>query len=51
MGMDRDKRWDRTKKAYDCIVKAEGEEFTDILKTIKGCYNKNETDEFIWREF
>ena len=45
--MDRDKRWSRTKKAYDCIVKGEGEEFADAVNTIKGCYSKDETDEFI----
>jgi len=45
--MDRDKRWDRTKKAYDCIVNAQGGEFTNILKIIKKCYNRKETDEFI----
>ena len=46
--MDRDKRWERTKKAYDCIVKGEcKEEFDDIEKKITECYAKNETDEFI----
>lgn len=45
--MDRDKRWDRTKKAYDCIVSAQADEFTDIVKQIEECYKKNETDEFI----
>ena len=45
--MDRDKRWDRTKKAYDCIVKAEGEEFTDPIKAVKKCYLERQTDEFI----
>jgi len=45
--MDRDKRWDRTKKAYDNLVNAKGEEFDDVLATIKSCYEKDETDEFI----
>jgi 2,3-bisphosphoglycerate-independent phosphoglycerate mutase len=46
--MDRDKRWDRTKKAYDCIVKAEAEgEFEDIVAQIRDCYAQGETDEFI----
>ena len=45
--MDRDKRWDRTKKAYDCIVNAQGESFDDILSTAKKCHKNNETDEFI----
>jgi len=45
--MDRDKRWDRTKKAYDCIIKSEGAEFTDAVSQIKNCYLQNQTDEFI----
>ncbi len=46
--MDRDKRWDRTKKAYDCIVKAECEESFDDAETIvRQCHAKGETDEFI----
>jgi 2,3-bisphosphoglycerate-independent phosphoglycerate mutase len=45
--MDRDNRWERTKKAYDCIIDAEGEEFEDIIKTIEKCYKNDETDEFI----
>lgn len=45
--MDRDKRWDRTKKAYDCIVNGNGEQFIDVVSELKQCYAKNETDEFI----
>ena len=46
--MDRDKKWERTKKAYDCIVNAKcEEEFDDPLEQIKKCHAKNETDEFI----
>jgi 2,3-bisphosphoglycerate-independent phosphoglycerate mutase len=45
--MDRDKRWDRTKKAYDCIVNSKAKEFINIIKEIKQCYKNNETDEFI----
>ena len=45
--MDRDKRWERTKKAYDCIVKAEAKEFENPIKLLKNCYKHNETDEFI----
>ncbi len=45
--MDRDKRWDRTKKAYDCIVNAQAEEFDNIIRQLKVCYKNNETDEFI----
>jgi len=46
--MDRDKRWDRIKKAYDCIVNAECDDtFLDALEKVKVCHAKGETDEFI----
>ncbi|MFA6269475.1 MAG: 2,3-bisphosphoglycerate-independent phosphoglycerate mutase, partial [archaeon] len=46
--MDRDKRWERTEQAYDCIVKAESKiEFTNPIKTIKESHAQNVTDEFI----
>jgi 2,3-bisphosphoglycerate-independent phosphoglycerate mutase len=45
--MDRDKRWDRTKKAYDCIVSGQAEEFEDPQKKLVECYGKKETDEFL----
>ncbi len=45
--MDRDTRWDRTKKAYDCILNAQGDEFNNVIDKIKECYNNGETDEFI----
>jgi 2,3-bisphosphoglycerate-independent phosphoglycerate mutase len=45
--MDRDKRWERTQIAYDCLVKGQGEQTTDILTTIQERYHKGETDEFL----
>jgi 2,3-bisphosphoglycerate-independent phosphoglycerate mutase len=49
--MDRNKNWDRTKKAYDCIVKAEcKEEFDNPLKMLERCHKRKETDEFILPE-
>lgn len=45
--MDRDKRWERVKIAYDMLTKGEGEKTTDVLETIKKSYNNNITDEFI----
>lgn len=45
--MDRDKRWERIKLAYDLLVKGEGEASTDVLATIKQRYEAGETDEFI----
>ncbi|MEO7531789.1 MAG: 2,3-bisphosphoglycerate-independent phosphoglycerate mutase [Sediminibacterium sp.] len=45
--MDRDKRWERVKLAYDCIVKGEGAKATDALAAIEQSYAANVTDEFI----
>ncbi len=45
--MDRDKRWERVKEAYDLFVNAKGKQATDILTAIKDSYNENVTDEFI----
>jgi 2,3-bisphosphoglycerate-independent phosphoglycerate mutase len=45
--MDRDKRWERVKIAYDLLVHGEGEKSVDILETVKQRYNSGETDEFI----
>ncbi len=45
--MDRDKRWERVKVAYDLLVHGKGKESADLLKSIKGSYDDNVTDEFI----
>ncbi len=45
--MDRDKRWERVKLAYDALVNASGETGTDALEWIQHNYNNNITDEFI----
>ena len=45
--MDRDKRWERVKLAYDAMVKGEGEKTDDVLRSIQKSYNDNVTDEFI----
>ncbi len=45
--MDRDKRWERVKFAYDLLVKGKGEPTSDLLKTIAEHYASNETDEFL----
>lgn len=45
--MDRDKRWERVKKAYDVMVNAEGEKSTDIVRSIQDSYNRSVTDEFV----
>ena len=45
--MDRDKRWDRVKKAYDLLVNGKGYVSNDPLKAIQESYNNGITDEFI----
>jgi len=46
-GMDRDKRWDRVKKAYDLFVHGKGTKTQDIINAIQESYDNNVTDEFI----
>ena len=45
--MDRDKRWERVKLAYDALVEGVGEPSTDALASIKTSYDNNVTDEFL----
>jgi 2,3-bisphosphoglycerate-independent phosphoglycerate mutase len=45
--MDRDKRWERIKLAYEALVNGIGEQSTHILDSIQNSYTKNSTDEFI----
>jgi len=45
--MDRDKKWDRTQRAYDCIIRARAGEYSAVIKQIQECHKKDETDEFI----
>ncbi len=45
--MDRDKRWERLKLAYDLMVKGIGEKTTDSIKALQESYKHNVTDEFI----
>ena len=45
--MDRDKRWERVKLAYDALVHATGVESDNILKSIEDSYAAGVTDEFI----
>ena len=45
--MDRDKRWDRTKLAYDAMVNGVGTPAPDPLTAIKQAYESGETDEFV----
>jgi len=47
--MDRDRRWERQKKAFDAMVcgDAEGGRYTDPVQGVKDSYNRGVTDEFI----
>ena len=45
--MDRDKRWDRIKVAYDLLVKGEGKQAADMVVAIQESYDEGVTDEFI----
>ena len=45
--MDRDKRWERVKLAYDCLVKGEGLTAKSASEAIEQSYERSETDEFI----
>lgn len=45
--MDRDKRWERVKLAYDAMVKGTGEKTADVIDAVRNSYAKNITDEFI----
>ncbi|MDD3876931.1 MAG: 2,3-bisphosphoglycerate-independent phosphoglycerate mutase, partial [Bacteroidales bacterium] len=45
--MDRDKRWERVKIAYDMLVYGIGSQFKCPLQAIKDSYNEGVTDEFI----
>lgn len=45
--MDRDKRWERTERAYKLLVDGEGERATDPIDAIKRSYERGVTDEFV----
>ncbi len=46
-GMDRDKRWERSEKAYQAIINKIGEQFDSPIAAIDKSYKNNVTDEFI----
>ncbi|PRX57969.1 2,3-bisphosphoglycerate-independent phosphoglycerate mutase [Flagellimonas meridianipacifica] len=45
--MDRDKRWERVKKAYDLVVNGEGKPSSNIVQSMQDSYDAGVTDEFI----
>ena len=45
--MDRDKRWNRVKEAYDLLVNGQGKQATDMVQAMQESYDEDVTDEFI----
>lgn len=45
--MDRDRRWDRTRLAYDAIVHGVGLPASDPVQAVRDAYARGETDEFV----
>jgi 2,3-bisphosphoglycerate-independent phosphoglycerate mutase len=45
--MDRDKRWERVKIAYDLLVNGEGKKATDMVAAMQESYDEDVTDEFV----
>lgn len=45
--MDRDKRWERTQRAYELLTQAKGEPATDPIRAINQSYERGVTDEFV----
>ncbi|OGK14645.1 phosphoglycerate mutase (2,3-diphosphoglycerate-independent) [Candidatus Roizmanbacteria bacterium RIFCSPHIGHO2_02_FULL_37_15] len=45
--MDRDRRWERTEKAYECLIKGSVNKTQSVISTIEDSYRQGRTDEFI----
>jgi len=45
--MDRDKRWERVEKAYNCLIEGVGKKAPSALEAIRRSYAENVTDEFV----
>jgi len=45
--MDRDNRWDRVEKAYNCLLLGEGEKASSSIEAVENSYVKDENDEFV----
>lgn len=45
--MDRDKRWERVKLAYDLLTQGKGSAYPNVLEGVEASYAENTTDEFI----
>lgn len=45
--MDRDRRWERTERAYDLLVEGDGATFGDPMAALEDSYEQEVTDEFV----
>ncbi len=45
--MDRDKRWERIKQAYDLLVEGKGDKFESMHQAMQASYDNDVTDEFV----
>jgi 2,3-bisphosphoglycerate-independent phosphoglycerate mutase len=45
--MDRDKRWERIKVAYDALIHSTGQASNNLLQSLQQCYEAGITDEFL----
>ncbi len=45
--MDRDHRWDRTRRAYDALTKGKGLTAPDAVSAVRESYDRGENDEFV----
>ena len=45
--MDRDNRWERVEKGYNCVYNGVGERYNSYIRAVEDSYNNGVTDEFI----
>jgi len=45
--MDRDNRWDRVEKAYNCLLFGDGEKASSSIEAVENSYLKEDNDEFV----
>ncbi len=45
--MDRDKRWERVKEAYDLLINGKGKKVSDMVQAMQESYDEGVTDEFV----
>ena len=45
--MDRDNRWERVEKGYNCLLLGEGNKYDSVIEGVKASYSEGVTDEFV----